>query len=136
MFGLPAETTFLFVLLVAMMTLSCAVFLRPLLASSMDMHRLVPALIKCLHQREKFIPPAGPADMHAVIDTYETEWGWYRERGRCMAPVTHPLLLWQIGGLGLVFGTGVLLYLAHPAWYMRRRRLRSLAGSNKSGLIM
>lgn len=135
MFGLPAETTFLFVLLVTTMTLSCAVFLRPLLASSMDMHRLVPALIECLHQKEKFTPPAGPADMHTVIDTYKTGLGWYRERGRCMAPVGHPLLLWQIVGLGLVFGTGVLLYLAHPAWYVRRRRLRSLDPGEAADLL-
>ncbi|GAB7106968.1 hypothetical protein JCM4814A_52820 [Streptomyces phaeofaciens JCM 4814] len=138
MFGLPGETTFLFVLLVATVTISCSGFMPSLFAATTDTRDLARSISACLHQSETVTQPArpaGPADNHAINDMYKAKAGQLKATGECLAPARHRLVRWQAVGLGLVLGAGVLLYLAHPLWCVRRRRLRPLTTDDAADLL-
>ncbi|MEU9572354.1 M48 family metalloprotease [Streptomyces massasporeus] len=135
MFGLPGETTFLFILLVTTVTISCSGFLPSMFASTTDTRQLARNHSSCLRQLEAAAPPTAPADIHAINDAYKAESGQAKALGECLSPARHRLLRWQVGGLGLVLGAGVLLYLAHPRWYVRRRRLRPLTSGEAADLL-
>ncbi|MGW7263305.1 M48 family metalloprotease [Streptomyces sp. NPDC054842] len=136
--GPPVETTFLFVLLLIMITLSCSVFLSTLLTPAPEALRHGRVLTQCLEQMGESVaakPPAGPLDLQTVIDAYQGESRRVAQWGQCMAPVRHRLLAYQLGGLGAVFGTGLFLYLIHPAWHERRRRLSPLSADDAADLL-
>lgn len=135
MFGLPGETTFLFVLLVAMVTISSSFFMVSLFASATGAQRVAQAFGECLPRAESGAPPVGPADIHAVTDSFKGQLSEVRAWEKCLSPLNHQLLLWQAGGLGLVFAMGALLYLMHPTWYVRRRRLRRLDPDEAADLL-
>ncbi|MET8228290.1 M48 family metalloprotease [Streptomyces sp. NPDC005301] len=136
--GPPVETTFLFVLLLIMITLSCSVFLSTLLTPSAEARQHGRVLTSCLERMGESgaaKPPTGPLDLHTAIDASRGEAQRAAQWGRCMAPTQRRLLSYQLGGLGLVFGAGLLLYLVHPAWHERRRRLSSLSTADAADLL-
>ncbi|MFI6340431.1 M48 family metalloprotease [Streptomyces sp. NPDC050535] len=136
--GPPVETTFLFVLLLIMITLSCSVFLSTLLTppgEALQQGRVLTECLKRMGDGSAAKPSAGPLDLHTVIDAYQGESRRITQWGQCMAPVHHRQLSYQLGGLGVVFGTGMLLYLGHPAWYERRRRLSPLSAADAADLL-